>query len=216
MKKEWWNLEILLSFKPLNSFEGLLEKGVKRLLHQRDHHTEWWKSLEFSFIFKLDCYGCNWLSDIIASCRWIHAFILHPPASPFLSSAANMTFYYVKTNMFSRLFRLSLALLPGRLQPVLLCLSLRLYQPITSWLQVLNLGPGHQLAHYSTALNLPFSYSLPLSLFSSSPSTLLHATRYLLSLVLADLNNSIVPAVPEGSDDTNKPRFEIDFHSAPF
>lgn len=111
---------------------------------------------------------------------------------------------------------LSLALLPGRLQPVLLCLSLRLYQPITSWLQVLNLGPSHQLAHYSTALNLPFSYSLPLSLFSSSPSTLLHAIRYLLSLVLADLNNSIVPAVPEGSDDTNKPRFEIDFHSAPF
>lgn len=183
MKKEWWNLEILLSFKPLNSCEGMLEKGVKRLLHQRDHHTEWWTSLEFSFIFKLDCYGRNWLSDIIASCRWVHAFILHPPASPFLSSTASMTFYYVKMNMFSRLFRLSLsltlALLPGRLQPVSLCLSLRLSQPITSWLQVLNPGPGHQLAHYSTALNLPFSYSLPLSLFSSFPS---HSfARYSLS-----------------------------------
>lgn len=47
------------------------------------------------------------------------------------------------------------------------CLS----QPITSWLQVLNPGPGHQLAHYSPALNLPFSYSLPLSLFSFSRFT---------------------------------------------
>lgn len=198
----------------------MLEKVVKRLLHQRDHHTKRWKSLEFSFIFKLDCYGRNWLSDVIASCRWIHAFILHPPASPFLYSAANMTFYYVKMNMFSRLLRLSLsltpALLPGRLQPVSLCLSLRHSQPITSWLQVLNPGPSHQLAHYSTALNLPFSYSPPVSLFSSSPSTRSHAIPYFLSLVPADLYNSIVPAVPEGSDDTNKARFEIDFRSAPF
>lgn len=77
---------------------------------------------------------------------------------------------------------------------------------------MLNLGPGHQLAYFNTALNLLFSYSLPLFLFSS----FLHVIPYLLSLVLADLYNSIVSAVPEGSDDTNKARFAIDFRSAPF
>lgn len=76
---------------------------------------------------------------------------------------------YVQQAFPSLSLSLTLALLPGRLQPVSLCLSLRLSPPITSWLQVLNPGPGHQLAHYSTALNLPFSYSLPLSLFSSFP-----------------------------------------------
>lgn len=48
----------------------------------------------------------------------------------------------------------SIFLSPSRSQPISLCLSLCHSQPITCWLQVLNLRPHYQLAHYVAALNL--------------------------------------------------------------
>lgn len=57
----------------------------------------------------------------------------------------------------------SIFLSPSRSQPISLCLSLCHSQPITCWLQVLNLRPHYQLAHYVAALNL---FLVPSSSFS--------------------------------------------------
>lgn len=42
------------------------------------------KKKEFSFIIESNCYGYNWLSDIIETGSCIHAFILSPTSHLFL------------------------------------------------------------------------------------------------------------------------------------
>lgn len=89
-----------------------------------------------------------------------------------------MTFFFLSEDEYVQHLppSLSVSLFPSRLQPISLCLSLCLSQPITGWLQVLNPGPHHQLAHYITALNLclvpsgSLFLSLPLCCFLSVPS----------------------------------------------